>query len=54
MTTQEVEPFDVGEEDALLQDRIAGAVRKRGAVKGVLTRHMNLIDKLTSDCNNVQ
>ncbi len=54
-TTQEAAQFDVvGEEDVPLEDRIAEAVRRRGAMKGVLTRHINHINKLTSDHKNIQ
>ncbi len=54
-TTQEAAQFDVvGEEDVPLKDRIAEAVRRRGAMKGVLTQHINHIDKLTSDHKNIQ
>ncbi len=54
-TTQEAAQFDVvGEEDVPLEDRIAEAVRRCGAMKGVLTRHINHIDKLTSDHKNIQ
>lgn len=44
--------LDVGESESVLMSMISQARRKRGAIKGVLTRHMNTIDTLTSDSKN--
>lgn len=52
---------DTQEEDAIaldakgesvLEAMISQARRKRGTIKGILTRHLNIIDTLTGDSKN--
>ena len=53
-TQEEAATLGVAEgECVLLEDMISEAKRKRSAIKGILTRDMNNLDKLTGDSKNV-